>query len=216
MKTYKQFITEAWNRRPQRASKRNKAKKATPEQSEKKAYVVVGTPATGKSSMVKQMKSKNPNVDQQELDISRKKLGKHPAHFSNQLMQHHQDEIKKSAEKGKTIVVSNTSIPKTHRTAALDNLTKLGYDAKAVLAPGSRKAALRRNKKRTGTEPGSSRVPNFVMNAMGRQMKGVNTNPRGGGALSRRDLRAARKEYKKLHKEYRFTKPAMKRSGAIR
>lgn len=216
MKTFKEFLEEGWNRRSQRKSKRDGLTPTSEKDGRPKGYVVVGLPGSGKSSLVKHMKSKESNVTQHELDKSRQELGKSPKYFGPDLMAHHQAGIKDAAKKGKTIVVSNTSIPKQHRQAALDNLSSQGYNAKSVLPPTSRKAAQRRNRNRTGTEPGSSQVPKFVMNSMARQMKGINTRPRSGGALSRKDAREARRNYKELHKKYRFTKPAMRRSGAIK
>jgi hypothetical protein len=65
---------------------------------------------------------------------------------------------------------------------------------------------MRRNRKRTGSKPGEGAVPQFVMNRMAQGMKGI----------SRKDKRELRGNYKKLHKKERFTKPAMKRSGAIK
>jgi hypothetical protein len=114
---------------------------------------------------------------------------------------------KKSAEQGRSTVLSNTSIPKQHRQDAIDKLKDSGYkNVKAVLSPGSTKAAMRRNRKRTGTNPGEGAVPQFVMNRMKQGMDG----------MSRSDKRELRANYKKLHKKERFTKPAMKRSGVIK
>jgi predicted kinase len=187
MKTYQEFITEA-----------------------KKAYVTVGIPGSGKSTIVKHMRSKDPSIGHHELDKSRKALGKGPAYFGADLVQHQNKGIESDAKKGNTVVVSNTALPKAHRDSSLNQLKDLGYDAKAVVLPTTPRAARRRNRNRQ-----EGRVPDFVMSSMSRQRKGINTNPRGGGALSRKELRAGRKEFKKLHRKYRFTKPAMKRSGAI-
>jgi hypothetical protein len=65
---------------------------------------------------------------------------------------------------------------------------------------------MRRNRKRTGSKPGEGAVPQFVMNRMAQGM----------GQLSNAEKRELRSNYKELHKRERFTKPAMKRSGAIR
>lgn len=206
------FINEA------RAMKKYKPRRTSPRapvDERPKAIVLMGRPATGKTKTVEKIRKDVPNLGHHELDISRKETGKSPAYFGQDLMAHHNAGIRSDAERGNPIVVSNTSIPRAHRRAAVDNLTNLGYNAIVALPPTSARAANRRNRNRTGTEPGSSQVPGFVMRAMGRQMRGINTNPRGGGALSRKDLRAARAEYKKLHKQYRFTKPAMRRAGII-
>jgi len=64
---------------------------------------------------------------------------------------------------------------------------------------------MRRNRKRTGSKPGEGAVPQFVMNRMAQGMN----------QMSRDERRELRSNYKKLHKKERFTKPAMKRSGAI-
>lgn len=217
MKTYKQFIKEAWNRKAQKHSKKNGLKPAKEKDGRPEAYVTVAVPGAGKSAIVKHMQANNPKVGHHELDKSRQALGKSPKHFGKDIMQHQQAGIESDAKKGNPVVVSNTSIPKAHRNAAISHLRQQGYNAKIITPPTSPRAARRRNRKRTGTSPGSSRVPGFVMKAMSRQYeKGINTNPRGGGALSRADRREARKNFKALHKRERFTKPAMRRSGAIR
>lgn len=217
MKTYKQFIEEAWNKKARLHSKRHGVKPTKQKDNRPEGIVIAAVAGGGKTSHARHMQSRNPDVGHHELDISRKDLGKDPKHFSQELMQHHTSGIEADAKKGKPVVVSNTSIPKAHRKAAVSNLERLGYNAKPVILPSSPRAARRRNRKRTGTTPGSSSVPGFVMRAMSRQYeRGINTNPRGGGALSRKDKREARRNYKELHRKYRFTKPAMRRSGAIR
>jgi len=147
------------------------------------------------------------NTDQHELDKSRQALGKGPAYFGSDIVQHTYSGAKKSAEQGRSTVLSNTSIPKQHRQDAIDKLKDSGYkNVKAVLSPGSTKAAMRRNRKRTGTNPGEGAVPQFVMNRM----------KQGMDSMSRSDKREHRANYKKLHKKERFTNPAMKRSGVIK
>lgn len=188
MKTYSQFIIEA----------------------KQKAYVTVGIPGSGKSALVKHMQSRNPNIGHHELDKSRKALGKVPSYFGADLVQHQTKGIESDARKGNPVVVSNTALPRAHRDASVNQLNSLGYDTRTIVLPTSPRAARRRNRKRT-----EGRVPDRVMRAMSRQRRGISTNPRGGGALSRKELRAGREEFKKLHRQYRFTKPAMKRSGAI-
>lgn len=225
MKSYKEFITEAGSPGWRRRSKRSKTgifgpQKQPDENANKpKAYVTIGVPGTGKTSKVRHMKKRNPNVSQHELDRSRQEMGKSPKYFGSDLMAHHKSGIESAAKQGKTIVVSNTSIPSAHRSSALSDLKNLGYDAKPVVLPTSPRAARRRNRNRPAGEnqtPGSGQVPGTVMRAMSRQFRGINTNPRGGGALSRKDKREGRKNFKELHKKYRFTKPAMRASGAIR
>jgi predicted kinase len=208
MKTFSEFIAEA-NRRAQRASKAGrKPKEGEKSTSTEKptAVVTVGLPGSGKSTIAKHMVSKG-NTDQHELDKSRKALGKGPAHFGQDIVHHTYSGAKKSAEQGRSTVLSNTSIPKQHRQDAIDKLKDSGYkNVKAVLSPGSTKAAMRRNRKRTGTNPGEGAVPQFVMNRM----------KQGMDSMSRSDKRELRANYKKLHKKERFTKPAMKRSGVIK
>ena len=208
MKTYTQFITEA-NRKAQRASKSGKTPKEGPRSKgddKPKAVVTVGLPGSGKSTIAKHMVSKG-KTDQHELDKSRQALGKGPAYFGQDIVKHTYDGAKKSAEQGKSTVLSNTSIPRQHRKDAIDKLKDSGYkDVKAVLAPGSTKAAMRRNRKRTGSKPGEGAVPQFVMDRMAQGMKG----------MSRGERKELRGNYKELHKSERFTKPAMKRSGAIK
>jgi predicted kinase len=208
MKTFSEFITEA-NRRAQRSSKKGRTPK-TGERSrgtdKPSAVVTVGLPGSGKSTIAKHMVSKG-NTDQHELDKSRQVLGKGPAYFGTDIVQHTYDGAKKSAEQGRNTVMSNTSIPRQHRQDAIQRLKDSGYDdVKAVLSPGSTKAAMRRNRKRTGSKPGEGAVPQFVMNRMAQGM----------GQLSNAEKRELRSNYKELHKRERFTKPAMKRSGAIR
>ena len=210
MKSYSQFILETQKRPAQRASKRGAVSKPGEKsrQSEKPtAYVTVGLPGSGKSTIAKHMVSKG-KTDQHEFDKSRKELGMGPAHFSPQLAAHTFGGAKKSAEQGRHTVLSNTSIPKPHRQDAVQKLKDAGYsDAKPVLSPGSTKAAMRRNRNRpaSGAKPGEGQVPQKVMNRMAQGMKQMNKN----------DRREARKNYKELHKKERFTKPAMKRSGAL-
>jgi predicted kinase len=208
MKSYQEFILE-FNRKAQKASKAGRISKEGPrsrEKSEPSAVVTVGLPASGKSSLAKHMAAKG-DTDQHELDKSRKELGKGPAYFGQDIVKHTYDGAKKSAEQGRSTVLSNTSIPKAHRKDAINRLKDVGYEkVTAVLAPGSKKAAMRRNRKRTGSAPGEGAVPQFVMNRMAQGMD----------SMSKADRRELRGNYKKLHKSERFTKPAMKRSGAIK
>ena len=208
MKTFQEFIVEA-NRRAQRASKAGRKPKEgerSQGNGEPSAVVTVGLPGSGKSTIAKHMVSKG-NTDQHELDKSRQALGKGPAYFGSDIVQHTYYGARKSAEQGRNTVLSNTSIPRQHRQDAIDKLKDSGYDnVKAVLSPGSTKAAMRRNRKRTGSKPGEGAVPQFVMNRMAQGMQQMSRDERG-------ELRS---NYKKLHKKERFTKPAMRRSGAIR
>ena len=207
-KSFSDLISEA-NRKAQRASKSGKTPKEGPRSKgddKPKAVVTVGLPGSGKSTIAKHMVSKG-KTDQHELDKSRQALGKGPAYFGQDIVKHTYDGAKKSAKQGKSTVLSNTSIPRQHRKDAIDKLKDSGYtDVKAVLTPGSTKAAMRRNRKRTGSKPGEGAVPQFVMNRMAQGMKG----------MSRAERRELRGNYKELHKSERFTKPAMKRSGAIK
>lgn len=213
MKTYFQFLEEAkkFNRKSQTASKSGRAFKTGPKSktndNEPKGIVTVGLPASGKSSIAKHMASKG-KTDQHELDKSRKALGKEPAYFGQDIVQHSKEGQKSSRKKGKNSVVSNTSIPKLHRQKAEQDLKDAGYNKVfSVLSPGSTKAAMRRNRKRPpGASPGEGRVPQNVMNIMSR----------GLNSLKRQDRKQLRSNFKKLHKQERFTKPAMKRSGVIR
>jgi len=208
MKTFNQFMTEARKRPAQRASKKGTISK-TGEKSKgvekPSAILTVGLPASGKSSIAKHMVSKG-NTDQHELDKSRNELKKHPAYFGKDIVKHTYDGANRSASQGRNTVLSNTSIPKQHRQDAIDRLKKSYDKVTPVLAPGSTKAAMRRNRKRKGTKAGEGAVPQFVMNRMN---QGLQNMPR----KTKRELRA---NYKKLHKKERFTKPAMIRSGAIR
>jgi len=208
MKTFSEFISEA-NRKAQKASKAGRNPKEGPRSKgddKPSAIVTVGLPGSGKSTIAKHMVSKG-NADQHELDKSRQALGKGPAYFGSDIVKHTYDGAKKSASQGRSTVLSNTSIPKQHRKDAVDKLKDSGYDrVKAVLSPGSTKAAMRRNRKRTGSKPGEGAVPQFVMNRMAQGMK----------SMTRKDKKELRANYKELHKSERFTKPAMKRSGAIR
>ena len=173
MKTFSEFIAEA-NRRAQRASKAGrKPKEGERSRSTEKpsAVVTVGLPGSGKSTIAKHMVSKG-NTDQHELDKSRQALGKGPAYFGSDIVQHTYSGAKKSAAQGKNTVLSNTSIPRQHRQDAIDKLKDSGYDnVTAVLSPGSTKAAMRRNRKRTGSKPGEGAVPQFVMNSMAQGMQ---------------------------------------------
>jgi predicted kinase len=205
---FSDLISES-NRKAQRASKSGKTPKEGPRSKgddKPKAVVTVGLPGSGKSTIAKHMASKG-KTDQHELDKSRQALGKGPAYFGQDIVKHTYDGAKKSAEQGKSTVLSNTSIPRQHRKDAIDKLKDSGYEnVKAVLTPGSTKAAMRRNRKRTGSKPGEGAVPQFVMNRMAQGMKG----------MSRGERKELRGNYKELHKSERFTKPAMKRSGAIK
>jgi predicted kinase len=211
MKLYSQFILEARTRPAQRASKRgvvSKPGEKSRQEQKPTAYVTVGLPGSGKSTIAKHMVSKG-HTDQHEFDKSRRELGMGPADFSPQLASHTFSGARRSAEQGKHTVLSNTSIPKPHRQDAVQKLQDAGYsEAKPVLAPGSTKAAMRRNRNRpaSGAKPGEGRVPQFVMNRMADGMK----------QMSRSDRREARQNYKDLHKKERFTKPAMKASGALK
>lgn len=202
-----ELFSEAKNRRPQIASKKRKEFNQPQEKPEgPRAFVTAGLPGSGKSTIAKHMRSKS-ETDQHELDKSRRALGKSPAYFGQDIVQHTYGGAKKSFEQGRNTVLSNTSIPKPHRDAAIKNLQDIGYqDVRAVLSPGSTKAAMRRNRRRTGTEPGEGAVPQNVMNRMAQGM----------ASMSRDEKRNLRDNYKDLHKEFRFTKPAMKRSGSIR
>ena len=209
MKTFSQFLEES-NRKSQRVSKSGRVPKSGPKSktndNEPKGIVTVGLPASGKSSIAKHMVSKG-KTDQHELDKSRKALGKGPAYFGQDIVQHSKEGQKSSRQSGKNSVVSNTSIPKPHRKKAEQDLKDAGYKkVTSVLSPGSTKAAMRRNRKRTpGDAPGEGQVPQPVMNRMNNSLN----------SLKRKDKRELRSNFKKLHKQERFTKPAMKRSGAI-
>lgn len=208
MKTFLEFIAEA-NRRAQRSSKAGRKPKEGERSrgdEQPSAVVTVGLPGSGKSTIAKHMVSKG-NTDQHELDKSRQALGKGPAYFGSDIVQHTYSGAKRSVKQGRNTILSNTSIPRQHRQDAINKLKDSGYkNVKAVLSPGSTKAAMRRNRKRTGTNPGEGVVPQFVMNRM---KKGMNS-------MSRDERKELRSNYKDLHKKERFTKPAMKRSGAIR
>ena len=175
MKTFSEFLEEA-NRKAQKASKAGrKPKEGARSNSDDKpsAIVTVGLPGSGKSTIAKHMVSKG-NTDQHELDKSRQALGKGPAYFGSDIVKHTYDGAKKSASQGRSTVLSNTSIPKQHRKDAIDKLKDSGYDrVKAVLSPGSTKAAMRRNRKRTGSKPGEGAVPQFVMDRMAQGMKSM-------------------------------------------
>jgi hypothetical protein len=212
MKTFEQFLLEARTRPSQRANKYRPKPQKAPEDSRQKAYVTIGPPASGKSSLVRAIKKKKPDLVQAELDQSRKALGKSPAHFGQDIIQHQNDTIRQASQERKPLVVSNTSIPKKHREGLSNTLQQHGYKPVPVLMPASAKAALRRNRNRPqNAAPGEGRVPDFVMRGMGRKMKGNNTRKGGGGALSRKDRKEARKNYKELHREFRFTKPNLRR-----
>ena len=188
MKTFSEFIAEA-NRKAQKASKAGrKPKEGARSDSDDKpsAIVTVGLPGSGKSTIAKHMVSKG-NTDQHELDKSRQALGKGPAYFGSDIVKHTYDGAKKSASQGRSTVLSNTSIPKQHRKDAVDKLKDSGYDrVKAVLSPGSTKAAMRRNRKRTGSKPGEGAVPQFVMDRMAQGMK----------SMTRKDKKELRGNYK--------------------
>jgi len=208
MKTFNQFMTEARKRPAQRASKKGTISK--PGEKSKgvekpSAVVTVGLPASGKSALANHMVSKG-NIDKQELDQSREKFKKPPAYFGKDIVKDVYDGAAQSAAQGRSTVVSNTSIPKQHRQDAINRLKKSYDTVTPVLAPGTTKAAMRRNRKRTGTKAGEGAVPQFVMNRMNQGMR----------SMSRKTKRELRRNYKKLHKKERFTVPAMIRSGAIR
>lgn len=170
------------------------------------AYITVGIPGSGKSTIAKHMVAQG-NTDQHEFDKSRKELGLSPTNFNNKLSSHTFSGVQISASLGRNSILSNTSIPRSHRNSAINKLKNAGYDdIKIILAPGSIKAALRRNYTRTGTKPGESKVPQSAMNRMIRGIKGMKKSERA----------ALRAEYKKAHRIFRFTKPAMRRSGALK
>lgn len=201
MKTFNEFLTEA-NRRAQVASKRNPKPQKQPKDTRPKAFVTVGLPGSGKSTLVKSVRRKDPNTAQAELDQSRKALGKGPAYFGQDLIKHQGETINKAAEHGHTIMHTNTSLPKAHRDSAVKDLESKGYNAKAILLPTSQKAAMRRNRKRpAGAAPGEGQVPQFVMNRMANTLKN----------MSRSERRQLRKNYKEFKREYRPTKPNLKR-----
>jgi predicted kinase len=208
MSSFSEFLEEA-NRKSQRASKSGRKPKEGPRSKgddKPSAVVTVGLPGSGKSTIAKHMVSKG-KTDQHELDKSRQALGRGPAHFGQDIVQHTYGGAEKSAKQGRSTILSNTSIPKQHRQDAISKLKDAGYEnVTAVLSPGSTKAAMRRNRKRTGSKPGEGAVPQFVMNRMAQGMQ----------QMSRDERRELRSNYKELHKKERFTKPAMKRSGAIR
>jgi predicted kinase len=210
--TINEFIMEARKRPAQRASKQRSRSQKEPEDNRQKAYVTVGAPASRKSTIARLIRKKEPNLVQAELDQSRKALNRSPAHYGKDIVSHQDEVIKGAAQGKKPLIVSNTSIPKKHRESLSDTLRQHGYKPVSVLMPSSSKAAFRRNSKRPmSAAPGEGRVPDFVMNNMIRQTRGINVRPKGGGALSRKDRREARKNYKELHKKYRFTVPNMKR-----
>lgn len=198
-----------WNRKSEKASKEGRKPKEGPRSKQKEkpsAIVTVGLPGSGKSTIARHMVSKG-DTDQHEFDKSRRELGKGPAYFGPDLAAHTYGGAKRSAERGKNTALTNTTIPKPHRHDAVQKLKDAGYSkVDVILAPGSNKAAIRRNRKRTASAPGEGKVPEFVMNRMAQGMK----------SISRAEKREMRSKYKELHKKYRFTKPAMKRSGAIR
>ena len=71
------------------------------------------------------------------------------------------------------------------------------------IAEANRKA---QKASKAGRKPKEGAVPQFVMDRMAQGMK----------SMTRKDKKELRANYKELHKSERFTKPAMKRSGAIR
>lgn len=207
MRTFEEFLFES-NRKAQRASKAGRISKSGPKSKsnfEPEAFVTVGIPGSGKSTIAKHLISKG-KTDAHEFDQSRRALNKGPAYFGQDIVKHTYDGAKTSAQNNRNTILSNTSIPKNHRQAAIDQLKSLGYSkVTPILTPASTKAAMRRNRKRTGTTPGSGPVPQFVMNRMNLGMKN----------MSRSERKELRSNYKNLHRQERFTKPAMKRSGAI-
>lgn len=213
MKTFKQFVNESMgSRRSQRASKMGRTSKRSAPDNNPRLIYTIGEPATGKSSFARHIQSKTPDTVDVSLDASRKALGKHPAYYGKDIAAH-QDAGIRSAKKD--VIVSNTSIPKQHRQALERTAKEQGKTPVPVVLPTSSKTANRRNRNRpVNAAPGEGRVPRVPMDSMSRGMRGTSTRPHVK-ALSRKDKREARKNFKKLHKEYRFTKPAMQRSGAI-
>lgn len=203
-----EILTEA-ARKSQLASKRGWVSKPGPRSLVKNpkpvGYATIGIPGQGKSTIADKMK----NTDVGEFDRERRSLGLKPHQFSGKILSNIYSRASESAKAGRNTILSNTGTNKGQLKDAIKKLKKSGYlEVKTILAPGSIKAAVRRNRKRTGSIPGQSRVPKAVM---GRMIQGVKQ-------LSRSERREARKNYKELHKspQGRFTKPALRRAGLIR
>lgn len=201
-------LTEA-KRQSQLASKRGRASKPGPRSLTKNSkpvgYATIGIPGQGKSTIADKMK----NTDVGEFDRERRTLGLKPHQFSGKILDNIYSRANQSAKAGRNTILSNTGTHKGQLKDAISRLKKSGYsEVKTILAPGSIKAAVRRNRKRSGTVPGQSQVPKAVM---GRMIQGVKS-------LNKSERKEARKNYKELHKspQGRFTKPALKRAGLIR
>lgn len=190
------------------------------------AYVTRVIPATGKSTIAKHMmadpsfrrsnRDRNrrkgapaptrTGVGEVNFDKIREREGRHPAYFGPELNQQVSSDAKENARQGKHTVHSNTTIPGVHARAAIQQMRDAGYErVKPITLPTSTKAAMRRNRRRTGTVPGSSSVPQGIMNRMAR----------GFSHIPKAERKEMEQNYKELHRTYRFTKPAMRRSGAI-
>lgn len=197
MKTYKQFLTEAWNRKSQKSSKAGNQPKSGLKsgKSELKSDVkMIGIPGSGKSTMAKRL-ARATGGTRYGFDDARKDL------YGDHTTQGNIIDVKKktydtlaSAPKDKPRVLDNTNVNPRFKKQTDDELKdKAKFGKTIAVAPDtSNRRAFKRNAKR------EKPVPQFVM----RQFM------KPGGDVTRRspEGRQAIRTGRELTKRYRLNR----------
>jgi predicted kinase len=182
MKTYQQFLEEAWNRKSQQASKQGNQPKLGSKsgKSELTSDVkMVGAPGSGKSTMATRL-AKSTKGTRYGFDDARKDLYGHRSEQGNiqDVKDKTYDTLAKAPNTGPKIQ-DNTNVNKRFAKQTDQELkTRAGFGKTVSVAPRTpRRAAFRRNSKRDVP------VPQKVMNIMHNQERDFKRSKEGEEAV---------------------------------
>jgi predicted kinase len=184
MKTYQQFILEAWNRKSQQSSKQGNQSKpgSRSGKSDLTSDVkMVGAPGSGKSTMATRL-AKSTQGTSSGFDDARKELYGHRSQQGNiqDVKKKTYDTLASAPNTGPKIL-DNTNVNKRFAKQTDQELkTKAGFGNTVSVAPRtSRRAAFRRNSRRDVP------VPTKIMRFMHNQEKNFKRSEEGKEAVKR-------------------------------